>query len=136
MVKAPDSLASLATTGAAPVPVPQQRLDLLGGLPGSFLTDARITAGAQPFGEFVTDAQTLRRIREHQRLGIRIDRDELDATYALLDHAVDCVRAAAADAQYFDLGRVFDKGRLRSFGGHKNAPSTRRDFGNLQGAVV
>ena len=39
--------------------------------------------------------------------------DELDALDALLDHAVDGVLTAAADADHFDLGKIFDKLRLR-----------------------
>ena len=74
MVSAPDSLAA-CDHGARPCPCrrpcrrsrrscrcPSQRLDLVRGLLGRFLADHRIAAGAQPFGELVADAETLRRL--------------------------------------------------------------------------
>ena len=39
-----------------------------------------------------------------QRLGVGVDRDELDALEVLVDHAVDGVSAATADAHDFHAG--------------------------------
>jgi hypothetical protein len=54
-----------------------------------------------------------------RRLGVRVDRDELDAREAGVHHPVDGVRAAAADADDLDHcevvpGRVFRAHELRT----------------------
>ena len=46
------------------------------------------------------------RVADHQRLGIGVHRDELDAGEAGVHHAVDGVRAPAADADDPDQGEV------------------------------
>ena len=74
--------------------------------------DLGVAARTQPLGDLLADAQPLWRRRQHQRLGIGVDGDELDALDALFDHAVDGVLPAAAHADDFDLGKVVDKGRL------------------------
>src|SRR2546429_1501890 len=43
------------------------------------------------------------RVRHQQGLGVRVDRDELHAREPGLDHAIDRVRPAAADADDLDL---------------------------------
>ena len=86
-----------------------QALDVFGRLHRSLLADLGLPAGAEALGQLVADAQALRRIGQHQRLGVRVDRDELDAPDALLDHAVDGVGAAAAHAQHLDLGRILQE---------------------------
>jgi hypothetical protein len=45
-------------------------------------------------------------VAHQQRLGVRVHGDELDALQACIDHAVDRVRAAAADSDDFDHGEV------------------------------
>ena len=42
------------------------------------------------------------RVGHQERLRVGVDRDELDAAEPRLDHAVDRIRAAAADADDFD----------------------------------
>ena len=63
-----------------------------------------VAAGALPAGEFITDVQLIRGIGKTQRLIIGIDRNKLHAAHAGLDHPVDGVSAAAADAKYLDRG--------------------------------
>jgi hypothetical protein len=58
-------------------------------------------------------------IADHQGLGVRIDRDELDAREAGVHHPVDGIRAAAADADDLDHrevvpGRFFRAHELRT----------------------
>ena len=45
-------------------------------------------------------------IRHEKRLTIGVNRDEFDALYARLNHAVDGVGAAAADADDLDDGQM------------------------------
>ena len=47
------------------------------------------------------------RFGEQQRLGIGVDGDEFDALQAFVDHAIDGIAAAAADADDFDAGKRF-----------------------------
>ena len=45
-------------------------------------------------------------MRHAQRLQIGVGNDELDALHTRIDHAVDCVAAASAYADHFDLGVI------------------------------
>ena len=111
-VSAPSSAPSAATIGAAPVPVPppspavtkimsaplsasfsSSRVSGRGGLP-----DRRVGAGAEAARDLRADVDLHVGVAHQQRLRVGVDRDELDAGQAGLDHAVDGVRAAAADA--------------------------------------
>ena len=117
-VSAPDSWAIWATIGAAPVPVPppmpavmntmsaprSRSAMLLGALFGGALRRLRVAARAQAAGELLADADAVRRLGLAERLRVGVDGDELDAAHARLDHAVDGVAAAAADADDLDLG--------------------------------
>ena len=55
-------------------------------------------ARTEPARELLADLDLDVRLRVQERLRVGVDRDELDAAEALLDHAVDCIPAAAADA--------------------------------------
>src|ERR671913_449229 len=63
------------------------------------------TAGAQPFGELVTDADVDGSLAAHQGLGVGVDRDELDTVDAGVDHPVDGIAARATNTDDFDMGK-------------------------------
>jgi hypothetical protein len=100
-----------------------QRLDLFSGFLRGLLADLRAAARAEALGELIADTEPLRRVRQHERLRVSVDRDEFDPANPLLDHPVDGVRTAAADANHLNLGRVLHKGRLLlCFRIHRLAP--------------
>ena len=68
----------------------------------SLAADLRIGAGSATAGELAADLQLDLSSRDAQRLFIGIDGGELHALDAGLDHAVDGVATAAADADDFD----------------------------------
>ena len=75
---------------------------LLGGL----ATDLGIGAGAEPARELATDVELHVGVGQQQRLRVGVDRDELDALQAGVDHAVDRVAATAADTDDLDHREV------------------------------
>ena len=80
----------------------QRLLDLIARLGRRAHADVRIGAGAEPLGELVADVELDVGVAHRERLGIGVAGDELDAPQARVDHAVDRVGAAAADADDFD----------------------------------
>ena len=66
-----------------------------------------VAAGTLPAGQLITDVQLVRGIGKTQGLIIGIDRDKFHAAHAGLDHTVDGISAAAADAQYLDRSHFF-----------------------------
>ena len=81
-------------------------LDLLGVVLRSLLADLGIRTCAQTARQLAPDVELDVGITHQQRLRVRVDRDELDALEADLDHAVDGVDATAADADDLDDGQV------------------------------
>ena len=81
-------------------------LDLLGVVLGGATADLGVGAGAEAAGEVAADVELDVGVAHQQRLGVGVDRDELDPAQAELDHAVDGVDAAAADADDLDDGEV------------------------------
>ncbi len=81
-------------------------LDLLGVLLGRPAADLGVGAGAQPPGELAPDVELDVGITHQQRLRVGVDGDELDALEPDLDHAVDGVDTAAADADDLDDRQV------------------------------
>ena len=77
-------------------------LELVAALHRRFLADARLGAGAEAARELGADVDLHLRVAHQQRLRVGVDRDELDAAQTCVDHAVDGVRAAAADADDLD----------------------------------
>ncbi len=116
-VSAPSSLASDATTGAAPLPVPPPRPggqenhvgafegfdDFVGVFERRLAADLGIGARAESFRKFSADLQLDGRLGHFQRLQIGIGGDEFDAFDFGADHAVDGVASSAAHADHFDL---------------------------------
>ncbi len=70
------------------------------------LPDLGVGAGAEPTGELTADVELDVGVAHEERLGVGVDRDELDALEADLDHPVDGVDTAAADADDLDDGEV------------------------------
>ena len=77
-------------------------LDLVGVVLGGLLADLGVGAGAEAAGELAADVELDVGVAHEQGLGVGVDRDELDALEADLDHPVDGVDAAAADAHDLD----------------------------------
>ena len=81
-------------------------LDLVAVVLGGVLADVRVGAGAEPAGQLPADVELDVGVAHQQRLRVGVDRDELDALEPDLDHAVDGVDAAAADADDLDDRQV------------------------------
>ncbi len=73
---------------------------------GGLAADIRIGTRSQAARRFPTDVELEVGIGHQQRLGVGVDRDELDAADAVLDHAVDGIDTAATDADDLDDGEV------------------------------
>ena len=129
-VSAPIScLAISATTGAAPVPVPPpspavtktMSAPLSASLTSSRLSEAApcpisgFAPGAEPARELAADLKLDVGVAHLERLRVGVDRDELDALQACIDHAVDGVRAAAADAYDLDDREVATRVHVLAF---------------------
>ena len=120
IVSAPMLLAISAMTGAPPVPVPPPLPAVMNTMSAPLITSsissrcasaaARPTSGSDPAPrprrQIPTDVELDVGVAHQQRLGVGVDGDELDALQAGVDHAVDGVDAAAADADDLDDGQV------------------------------
>ena len=80
----------------------QGLLQLVATLACSREADRGIGPGAEAARRLRADVDLHVRVGHQERLRIRVDGDELDAAEAGVDHAVDRVRAAAADADDLD----------------------------------
>jgi hypothetical protein len=116
-VRAPSSLARAATTGAAPVPVPPPRPAATKTMSApsriSMMRSVSSSAAWRPISgsEPAPSPWVMRRPRRPcwgrggaEGLGVGVEDVELNAGDAGLDHAVDGVGAAAADADDLDAG--------------------------------
>ena len=68
--------------------------------------DLGVRPGTEPARELLADMDRAVGIGHEQSLTVRVDGDELDALDAGLDHAVDGVRSAAANADDLDHSQV------------------------------
>ena len=84
----------------------ERLLDLVARLGRRAEPDLRVGAGAEALGQLVADVELDVGVAHLQRLGVGVRGDELDAAQAGVDHAVDRVGAAAADADDLDDGEV------------------------------
>ena len=80
----------------------QHLLDVVRVVLGGLAADLRVGAGAEAAGELATDVELHVGVAHEQRLRVGVDGDELHALEADLDHPVDGVDAAAADADDLD----------------------------------
>ena len=102
-------------------------LDLLRVVLGGLAADLGVGAGAEAAGELAADVELDVGVAHEQRLGVGVDGDELDALEPDLDHPVDGVDAAAADADDLDDRDVV----LRScHGARLLSHSTQEDSAN------
>ena len=81
-------------------------LDLVGVVLGGPGADVGVGAGAEAAGELAADVELDVGVAHEQGLGVGVDRDELDALEPDLDHPVDGVDAAPADAHDLDDRQV------------------------------
>ena len=136
-VRAFNSLASEATTGAAPVPVPPPRPAVTNTMSAPSSTSMirsvsssaacwptrGIGSRAQAVGHLGANGQFVGDRRSVQRLHVGVENVELDARESLVHHAGDGVRSAAADADHLDLGSeqsLFLDGKFQRV--HSNPP--------------
>ena len=115
-----EACAISATSGAPPVPVPppspavmntmsaplSTSFDLVAVLLGGLAADLGVGARAEAARELAPDVELHVGVAHQQRLRVGVDRDELHALQAGVDHAVDGVAAAAADADDLDHREV------------------------------
>ena len=80
----------------------QRLLQLVAALHAGGVADGRVGAGAQPARRLGADVDLHVGVAHQQRLRVGVDGDEFDAREARVDHAVDGIRAAAADADDLD----------------------------------
>jgi hypothetical protein len=73
---------------------------------GGLLADLGVGARAEPPGELTADVELDVGVAHEEGLRVGVHRDELDALEADLDHPVDGVDTAAADADDLDDGEV------------------------------
>ena len=97
----------------------ERLLQLVAALLRGGETDCGIRACAEAAGGGRADVDLDVGVADHQRLGVRVHRDELDAGQPGVHHPVDGVRAAAADADDLDHcevvpGRVLRAHELRT----------------------
>src|SRR5262249_30496270 len=98
----------------------QGAADVVLALAERVLAERGVAAGAAAARELKPDREAHVRLAAIERLAVRVDRDELDAADAGLDHAVDRVDAGAADADAPDNRQV--AGALRGRAGRLAAP--------------
>ena len=84
----------------------QRLFDLFGVVLRRAATHLGVGACAESARELATDVELDVGVAHQQRLRVGVDRDELDAAQAEVDHAVDGVHAAAADADDLDHREV------------------------------
>ena len=77
---------------------------------GGLATDLGVGAGTETAGRVPSDVEFDVGVAHQQRLRVGVDRDELNAFEALLDHPVDGVDAAAADTDHLDHSEVVMRG--------------------------
>ena len=80
----------------------ERLLDVVAGLGRRALADVGVGAGAEALGELVADVQLDVGVAHGERLRVGVAGDELDAAQPGVDHAVDGVGPAAADADDLD----------------------------------
>ena len=144
-VSAPCSRAVWAITGAAPVPVPPpspavtktMSAPRTASFSSSRLSSAarrahpRVGARAEALGDRAADVHLDVGVRHRERLGVGVDGDELHPANAGVDHPVDGVGAAAADAHHLDHRQVVARLHLCSPPG-RNDLLTRRFASTLK----
>jgi len=73
---------------------------------GSLTADRGVRSGAEAVRQFTANVELRLSVRHEQSLRVSVDRDELNALEADLDHSVHGVDSAAADADDLDHCQV------------------------------
>ena len=84
----------------------QHLFDLVAVVLGGLAADLGVGPGAEPARELAPDVELHVGVAAEQRLGVGVDRDELDALQAGVDHPVDGVASAAADPDHLDQREI------------------------------
>ena len=66
----------------------------------------RVGTGTEAAGEFASDIELHVGVTHDERLSVRVNGDEFDATKTELDHAIDGVDATTTDTDDLDDGEV------------------------------
>ena len=69
-------------------------------------TNFRVAAGTKATSQIATDIKLDISVAHQKRLCVGVDRNELNALQAGIDHAVDSIHAAAADTDDLDHGEI------------------------------
>ena len=102
--------AALACGDEHHVGAAEQFLDVVLGVLGGLAADLRVGACAESAGGVTTHVELDVGVAHQQCLGIGVDGDELHALQAVLDHPVDGIDAAAADADHLDDREIVVRG--------------------------
>ena len=94
--------AALASGDEDHIGARKRLLDLFGMVFGSTTADLGVGSRAEPAGQFAAHVELDVGVTHQQRLCVGVDRDELDAAQADLDHSVDGVHTTAADSDDLD----------------------------------
>jgi hypothetical protein len=70
------------------------------------LADLRVATRTQAAGCVFTEAQSNRRRRTHQRLGIGVQSNEINAAQSGFNHPINGIATTAADSQDTDYSQV------------------------------
>ena len=94
----------------------ERLFDLFGVVFGRATTHFGVGPRTETAGELTAHVELDVGIAHQQSLGVGVDRDELDTAQPQLDHAVDGVDAATADADDLDHGEVvLVRGHVEAF---------------------
>ena len=85
--------------------------DLLAVILGRLPADVRVGPGAEAAGQLAADVELDVGVAHQQRLRVGIDGDELDALEPDIDHPIDGIDPAPADADDLDDGEIVLRGR-------------------------
>ena len=72
---------------------------------------ARVGAGTETVGHTLTDGDLHRRVRDSQRLHVRVDSNEVDLSDPRVDHPVEGIQPCSANTDDADRGEI--RGSLR-----------------------
>ena len=92
--------------------------DLVDALFSGRTADFRLRSGAKTFGHGSTKLDDPFGLGHGQCLGVGIGDDEVDALQPCIDHVVDGISAAAADAEHCDARLQLGDVRLLQIDGH------------------
>ena len=93
---------AMSIQGLSSTPVPINSISILSEAGGRTVADIRVGAGAESLGQLVANVELDVGVAHGERLRIGVAGDEFDAAQSSVDHAVDGIGTAAADADDLD----------------------------------